>query len=354
MQFKKIVRSVAIRAGLVLSALIVTLLILEMGFRLFYPQAMLSPRYDYLPETGIINFPSVTMRHRKPGVYNFTYTANAERYRGELIPFNSPTTKIVVLGDSHSFGIGVQDDETYSHRLNELLAGKYQVVNLSNGGWGLTHEIARFLSLGTKYHPKIVIIQFCENDPADNMLTPLVSWDPEGKAFVLRPVEQKKINRFRRMVRFSRPIYTLLTGYSQTYNFVRDGLYNLIVKSERERNFGQFQANATSDSLAAAAPTNKRVLDAEAYYNDLLDHFVHSLKESGVLVIMISVQGHLEHFPEIKAKVAALDREGCLTYLETREWFEAGAAFSSPEGHHWGSKAHARIAEELAKFITQK
>jgi len=377
---KRIIRRVAVAAGIGLLALIVLLLISEIGFRLFYPQTMLTPRYDYLPEIGIINFPNVTMKHRKPGVFHYTYTVNAERYRGELIPFDSPTSKIVVLGDSHSFGIGVRDDEIYSYLLNKILAGRYQVVNLSNGGWGLTQEIARFLSFGSNYHSNVLILQFADNDPADNMLTPLVTWDATKKSFALRPIQQQRVNMFRRMVACCRPVYTLLTGYSQTYNFFRDHLYRLMARRDREQNFGQYlsgQTTATastegkrndlkivqpakakavlakSSARSTSKPGARKPSPAEVYYADLLDHFARYLKDSGIQLVMISVQGHLDRFPSIKDKVMALRDGGYLAYLETRDWFELDRSYASPEGHVWGSKAHARIAEELGKYLTK-
>jgi hypothetical protein len=370
MNLKKTLRAIAIRIALVLVSLTVALIVLEVGFRLFYPQTMLTPRYDYLPDIGIVNFPNVKMRHRRPGVFSFTYSINAERYRGPLIPFDSPTTKIVVLGDSSSFGFGVQDDETFSAVLNRLFAGRYEVVNLGNGGWGLTHEIVRYLTFGAKYHPRIVILQFCENDPGDNMLTPLVRWDAQRQAFIRRPVQQKRINTFRRIVGFSKPLYTLLTGHSQTYNFFRDGFYRLVMKKDREGNAAEFLAVKTSEASraeasksataaqartnSAAAQTTTTVSAAEAYYNDLLEHFADSLHKSNIRLIMISLQGQLERFPAIRAKVAALNDAGWLTYLDTREWFDAGPAWASREGHNWGAKAHARVAEELANHILKR
>jgi len=338
----------AIGVALALASAVATILVLEIVFRLFFPQTMMTPRFDYLPSIGIINFPDVKMRHRKPGVFDFTYTVNKDRYRGDLVDFNTTTPKILVLGDSYSFGIGVQDDETYSFLLNKLLGAKYKVVNLANGGWGLTHEIVRYLTFGKKFHPKIVILQFCKNDVADNMLTPLVKWNGEKGRFELRKVEQKRVNRFRRIIAFSKPVYRLLTGHSQVYNFVRDRLYYIVAKRDRSENFQQVEAGEKGPSAGDEASTASA---GEKYYIELLDHFAQLLAESNVKLIMISVQGHLDLFPAIKAEVERLEKAGRLTYLETRDWFELDKSCISPEGHHWGAKAHKEIAEHLAEYI---
>ncbi len=353
MNLKRVVAKVFARSALVAGGTLVAFLLLEILFRLFFPQVMLTPRYDYLPEIGIINFPSVKMQHRRPGVFHFTYTTNAERYRGELIPFDGGPEKIVVLGDSFAFGYGVQDHETFSARLEHNLGGRYRVVNLGNGGWGLTHQIARYLSFGVKYRPRIVILQFCKNDPEDNLLTPLVAWDDARTTFVLHRIEQKSINRFRQIVAWSKPIYTLLTGHSQTYNFLRNRLYHVARRKDQKENMMQVQTGGAGGPATGKSERPAPSSVAEDYYNDLLEHFARCLHDSGVRLIMISVQGHLDSFPAIKAKVVELNRQGILDYLDTREWFDLGPDYCSPEGHDWGAKAHARIADELARHVQQ-
>ncbi|MCX8037600.1 MAG: SGNH/GDSL hydrolase family protein [Candidatus Sumerlaeia bacterium] len=351
MTLKPVLVKVLARSALVVGGTLVGLLLLEIFFRLFFPQVMLTPRYDYLPEIGIINFPGVKMQHRRPGVFHFTYTTNAERYRGELIPFDDVSEKIVVLGDSFAFGYGVEDDETFSARLERNLGGRYRVVNLGNGGWGLTHQIVRYLTFGAKYHPKIVILQFCKNDPEDNLLTPLVTWNDSRTTFVLHRIEQKSINRFRRIISWSKPVYTLLTGHSQTYNFLRNRLYHVARRKDQQENISQVQTAGAGATATGISEMPRASSVAEDYYNDLLEHFARWLHDSGVRLIMISVQGHLETFPAIKTKVVELNREGVLDYLDTREWFDLGPDYASPEGHDWGTKAHARVAEELARHV---
>ena len=63
---------------------------------------------------------------------------------------------------------------------------------------------------------------------------------------------------------------------------------------------------------------------------------------------VISVDGQLEQFPHIAAAVHDLNARGDLRYLEVRDWLRGHEPYASPEGHIWGTPAHALIGEHLA------
>ena len=99
-------------------------------------------------------------------------TVNALGYRGDEHPLEpSPDRpRVVMLGDSLAFGYEVADAETFSAIIE---AGRrYEVVNLSVPGYGTDQELIRLQAEGMRYHPDIVILNFCiENDFVDNVCT---------------------------------------------------------------------------------------------------------------------------------------------------------------------------------------
>src|SRR5437667_8092616 len=75
---------------------------------------------------------------------------------------------VVMLGDSATFGQGVNDGEEYPLVLAKQLAGEASVVNLRVPSFGLTHEIRTFYEFGLLFQPAVVVLQFSFNDPYDN------------------------------------------------------------------------------------------------------------------------------------------------------------------------------------------
>ena len=111
----------------------------EIGLRKLNPMQYIVPASDFVPQYGVIAYPDQKIINAKPNHFHFVYTTNNLRYRGSLIPFESSTRKIILLGDSDVFGFGVQDDETISHNLNNLLGSGFDVINWEMVG-GVFHN----------------------------------------------------------------------------------------------------------------------------------------------------------------------------------------------------------------------
>ena len=106
-------------------------------------------------------------------------------FRGKLVNSNSKgirgsrefayekparVTRIVVLGDSFTFGEEVGDDETYSHYLQALLPNT-EVLNLGVHGYGHDQMLIYLEEEGLKYRPDIVILGFMPDDMERNVLS---------------------------------------------------------------------------------------------------------------------------------------------------------------------------------------
>jgi hypothetical protein len=71
--------------------------------------------------------------------------------------------RIVVLGDSFTFGEEVSDDETYSHHLQTSLPG-IEILNLGVQGYGHDQMLMYLKEEGVKYHPDVVVLGFAYLD----------------------------------------------------------------------------------------------------------------------------------------------------------------------------------------------
>ena len=78
-------------------------------------------------------------------------------------------TRILVLGDSFTFGEEVSDHEIYTHYLQELLPDA-EIINLGVHGYGHDQMLVLLQEVGAKYEPDIVILGFLPADMSRNML----------------------------------------------------------------------------------------------------------------------------------------------------------------------------------------
>jgi hypothetical protein len=306
----------------------------EVILRVFSPVEYLSPRYKYSAKYGFLLFEDSRMVHSVPGKYKFHYTVNEHGYRGEPVELSSHPGKpnIVTLGDSYTFGMGVNDGEEYPRRLAAELGGRYNVVNLGNPGWGLTQEMRRYFDFGSLFHPEIVVLQYCSNDPEDNFNNMVARLEDDSLKFVDSGSGINWVKKY-----LSRSIIQR----SQLYNFFRGPVYILLKNAGVKKKEREYHAGS--------APTG--IPKREVFYSQLLEKFAAELKSDGVLLVMIAVNKQLERHPHIRDTVLELDRRGSLNYIEVVPWFEDMGDFSSEEGHVWGADAHRIIAGALADSI---
>ena len=99
--------------------------------------------------------------------------SNAKGVRGSReFAYEKPSgvTRIVVLGDSFTFGEEVGDDETYAHRLQTLLPDS-EVLNLGIHGYGHDQMLLYLKEEGLKYRPDLVLLGFMPDDMERNVLS---------------------------------------------------------------------------------------------------------------------------------------------------------------------------------------
>jgi len=102
---------------------------------------------------------------------------NSMGLRDREYPYAKPpgTRRILVLGDSMTWGLGVGDDDIFTEVLERQYAtdGKpVEVINAAVSGWGTDQQLLFLQSEGFKYQPDVVLLNFyLVNDPTDNVST---------------------------------------------------------------------------------------------------------------------------------------------------------------------------------------
>lgn len=101
---------------------------------------------------------------------------NSMGLRGPEIALPKPegVFRILILGDSVTFGWGVPEEATYPSQLATLLAllrpaQHYEVINAGVSGYGTWQELLWLQSVGLQLEPDLLIVQVHLNDAADNL-----------------------------------------------------------------------------------------------------------------------------------------------------------------------------------------
>lgn len=83
------------------------------------------------------------------------------------------TFRILVLGDSVTFGHGSVDEHTYPYLLEQRLKAwrpdvDWQIWNAAVPGYNTSQELAQLLEIGPRIKPDLIVVGFYENDLVDN------------------------------------------------------------------------------------------------------------------------------------------------------------------------------------------
>ncbi len=146
--------------------------------------------YDLFDDVGYLLKPNqrVTARLVAPGrtIYDVTYGIDGDGFR--VMPANpaNPDACVVLFGDSNTFGIGVQDDQTYAWQLAERGKGKLAVYNFGIGGSG-PHQMLAGLQSGrfqkSLHCTPTHVVYFFIAEHIGRVTSRLAPWDPHGPRF---------------------------------------------------------------------------------------------------------------------------------------------------------------------------
>lgn len=144
-------------------------------------------RYVYDARLGWKNIPNWSST-----TFGKQLTINSKNLRDREYPYEKPNgvRRILVLGDSFTWGYGVADEEIFTevmeaelsreHSGSELSTPEFsktstpwEVINSGVSGWGTDQEFLFYKDEGRKYSPDIVVVAFyLGNDPKNCMSSP--------------------------------------------------------------------------------------------------------------------------------------------------------------------------------------
>lgn len=161
-------------AVLLVVTLVVLLIAAELTLRAVYHPEFLGSviRYDPIlgwsldPNSSLVSVDSQRdLRYR--------IDVNSHGLRDRDVPFENPDGKkrVLILGDSFAFGVGLNAGERFSDVLEGMLGGEVEVINAGVPGWGTDQEMLFYESSLRRFAPDVVVLAFLgQNDVVNNAL----------------------------------------------------------------------------------------------------------------------------------------------------------------------------------------
>jgi hypothetical protein len=188
------VKRVILRIAAVATALAVALGVAEGLVRVSMPQNIgaLAPWYESHSVYRFRHYPNLDAERNWGTSYRLRTNSHGIRADHEEAYRSPGETRIVVLGDSQTLGLGVDNEDTFVQRTQRQLRRKFgavDVLNLGVSAYGPDQEFLLFLEEGRKYSPRICVIAVCLENDLDDVKRSSVAFRLEGDRLTFIPYE---------------------------------------------------------------------------------------------------------------------------------------------------------------------
>ena len=336
----------AANLGLAAASVVVSLLLMELGVRLLYG----APPHWRTPQ----------VKHQLTG-YGYKQAARQDSYSGGApvhtnaygfrgpewaVPKPPGTFRVMVLGDSLSFGTLIAYEDTFAVRLQQAMRARVptsEVVLAAVGGWDTAQELAFLEQEGLGYQPDVIVLGFFYNDyrlPSESA-RPVVLM-PEGR------VDE-------------RPSWLRWIPYRFVYAVKRSALVTFL--RSRLAGFLSGKPGRQEPDFYNALMDNQVALARDEHItavHELLARMNALCAARGIRLVVVHLPPvNLFWYPRgSRAYPANLERycrEHGIEFLDVSERFwqepRTNALYLYPWDNHMSPRGHAAVAGELARFL---
>ncbi len=294
------------------------------------------------------------------GEYNLWYKTNHQGFRGPDCTINrgDDTTRILIVGDSFTFGYGVEESCTFSSLLEDTLNydAPVQVYNCGTGGWGTSQQLSFLENYTAAYHPDLIILAYYDNDIQNSWEIPLYSSSGDSLIpdYPLHSVPGELLSGF--------PLHRWFSNHSAIYTVFRYHLGRSLNKMGI-RTLQQYEVQRDYDK---SAPLE----EAEPYrfYCQLLDRLKqfrdnHDLELCAILIPSRESYHELEQgkavVPGLSSNTSLIvEREltarGIPCLITAESWVSSGLKSDYlyyDHDIHWRPEAHRYCADVLSDCL---
>lgn len=234
-------KNIIVNTVLIVASSLAGFLIMEFVIAFALPQPVIHAtapdiffvRYD--PELGWANREGASGPYQPhPDFPAVMVQINGQGIRGRPFPEQKPegAKRIMILGDSNTFGYGVKEEDRFSDLLSNRLLHSYESLNFGVFGYGTDQEALLFEKKGILYQPDIVVLGFSAGDLSDNMNSINVGYNKpffkiEGNRLVLHNTPVPEYSPYMKSVSRRSPVKNFFYRHSHIYRLVLKRLVSL-------------------------------------------------------------------------------------------------------------------------------
>jgi lysophospholipase L1-like esterase len=299
-----------------------------------------------------------------PGLKEYQVTINPLGFRSVGDDRNISSTdlegkyRILALGDSMTFGLFVNDEDSYPFRLQQIFKSYHEPVIVLNAGVGST-TITDFLYYlkvkGLQLKPNLVTISFCENDLVEFRDPPLYERiQAENVTSFFKSVKLMKVMRvFRKL--------ELAYRYRRSTRKIADARVKAILLNESKNLDDILYVAAYQSGKQLSDPGSEDLRGAWQKYFAALDETIALLKRERVNLLYV-LYPHISTVFEQVAQdyqdilIAHLKEQG-VDYVDLRPAFKSRKGQylelynNLPRDFHLSGKGNQIVAEAIYEKI---
>ena len=353
----KIIKSLLSGLLVVAVSLGIALLLAEGVVRLLYKdQINLFPRYH-----TDAHYSEFTLRSMRPnsdfwhtsrdGSWHFHINNKGLRNTQDFA-YEKPsgTVRLLALGDSHTQGYEVRQDQTYSSVMQRYLqhAGvNAQVINAGVSGFSTAEALVYLENEGYKYSPDVVVLGFFANDFQDNLKADFFRLNPDGE-LVVNKYEHIPGVRIQNFI-YSLPLVKWLSENSYFYSMLFNATWEFFK--------GRLAANADEKVTEYALPTTDSVSDYDYALTAALVRRMYSFcQQHGIRLIIVDIPviaekgGATTSFSGGMEQAAQQNSDAVVEFMPLFADYNDVAQLHLPHGHrHISEFSHSLIGVAAAK-----
>ena len=216
--------------GLLVFSSALGLAILEAGVRMLRLSNVGTPYVAEDPDTIYSHIPGKRGRMESPGEFAVRFSINSHGMRSpEVAIERSDALRVVAIGDSFTFGVGAEQDETWpavlGTRLRATAPNGAEVLNAGVQGWGLAEYWIWLDKRGARFRPDWIVLGIHRSDWT-SAFREVVTLGSNG-TLTAHPRPASGVARLKRISERI-PFYETLMNWSALANYAKSTLAHRI------------------------------------------------------------------------------------------------------------------------------
>ena len=304
---------------------------------------------------------------------------NSKGLRDSEYDYEKPSgvKRILVLGDSFTWGYGVEKDEIFTERLEKMLGKGFEVINAGVSGYGTDQELLYLEKEGLKYNPDVILVAFASNDfTYDNRLNrlgyyPKPCFIVEDDSLVLTnvPLPELGKNSWEKLIKerdesLKKSVLKPGKGVEDFFEN-RTKAYPFLARLFKNTKYTLIKKLRENEKIRLRLDKARIALDTDETACEVTEKLFLRMKktaESGgakLVVFTIPYKVELEKLPSpyMEDFIVFFKRHGvpCVfPYREFLERFRKGDKLYLSHDDHWSAEGHDLAAKIIYRFLKKE